>query len=309
MFEFIKKVLFFSAILFVVVVGIECLLLFQTNIFSYKRMYVETHLNDIKILLLGNSHIEQGLDPIMIGDSTFNMAIQGRGKIYDMELAKRYLPQMGNLKIVIMPLDYFDFSFGREKIIHLETRKRDEDNVSTYKCMYYKYMGIHVDQWWYWSELINSRLNYMARFFKTAEDARECDSLGYVSLEIGKRRQGWKYERLPDILDISKEIDKTMYTQLFCYYETIARIAYDNAIRLILITTPTYKTYQQMMNDSVRFEMWRFYIRLKNKYPTVDYYDFSQSGDFHETDFYDASHLNEYGAVKFSKMVSEIVKE
>lgn len=270
-------------------------------------MYVETHLKDIKILLLGNSHIEQGLDPKMIGDSTFNMAIQGRGKIYDMELAKRYLPQMGNLKVVIMPLDYFDFSFGREKMIHLETRKRDEDNVSTYKCMYYKYMGIHVDQWWYWSELINSRLNFMTRFFKTAEEARECDSLGYVSLEIGKRRSGWKYERLPDIIDTSQKTDKMMYAQLFQYYETIARIAHHQDVRLILISTPTYKTYQKMMNDSIRSEMYSFYKRLKNEFSIVEYYDFSHNNSFSEEDFYDASHLNDSGAKKLSIMISEII--
>lgn len=73
-----------------VLITIECLLLFQTNIYSYKRSFVENHINDIKVLMLGNSHIDQSLNPQWIGDSVFNFAIQGRAKIYDAELAKKY---------------------------------------------------------------------------------------------------------------------------------------------------------------------------------------------------------------------------
>lgn len=88
---------------------------------------------------------------------------------------------MKNLKIVIMPLDYFDFHFGRE--IKEKVNVGKDKYLSTYKCMYYKYMGIHLDGWWYWSELINSRLNYMSRFFMNAKETRECDSLGFVSFK------------------------------------------------------------------------------------------------------------------------------
>ena len=197
--------LLFSLILFAVVVSIECFLLFQINIYSYKRQYVETHIDDIQVLLFGNSHIDQAIDPCFICSGSFNFAIQGRSKIYDMELAKRYIPQMRNLKVVIMPLDYFDFHFGR--VVNNAIEKKDLDNdkySSTYKCMYYKYMGIHVDGCWYWSEVLNSKLNYMTRFFKSYEDARECDSLGYVRYEKDRRRQGWQYERLPDGIDLKK---------------------------------------------------------------------------------------------------------
>lgn len=65
--EFIKRVMVFSLILLALLLSIELLLLRQINRYSYKREYVENHINDIQILLLGNSHIECGLNPEYMG--------------------------------------------------------------------------------------------------------------------------------------------------------------------------------------------------------------------------------------------------
>lgn len=307
--KFIKNVLLFLVVLLVFIFSIECLLLYQTNVYSYKRKYVETHLNDIKVLLLGNSHFEQGLNPQLISDSTFNLAIQGRDKKYDVELAKKYFPHMKNLKVAIMPLDYFDFHFGRVPENTSQIKTRDEKYSSTYKCMYYKYMGIHIDEWWYWSEVVNSRLNYMTRFFLSDEEARECDSLGYLKYDIVQRRTKWMHERLPEYIDTSMDVDKDLYFQLYSYYEAIARTAQCHGVKLVLISTPVYKTYQELINHSVYNEMHLFSKRIMEEFPVVGYYDFTYDERFSEEDFYDASHLCDAGARKLSLLVSEIVKD
>ena len=46
---------------------IEVLLLYIPNEYSYKRDYMEQHINDIECLLLGNSHIVEALDPSCMG--------------------------------------------------------------------------------------------------------------------------------------------------------------------------------------------------------------------------------------------------
>lgn len=303
--KFINNVFLFGCVFLIVAIGLEFLLLFQTNVYSYKRNYVESHINDIKVLLLGNSHIDQSLNPQWIGDGVFNFAIQGRAKKYDAELAKKYIPHMKNLKIVIMPLDYFDFHFGRET--KEETNSVKDNYSSTYKCMYYKYMGIRLDGWWYWSELINSRLNYMSRFFLTEKETQECDSLGFVKHGLDERRGGWKNERLPAQIDVLKEKDIEMYNQFFLIYMTIAKLAQDQAARLVLLSTPMYKTYQMEMNQSIVAEIYDFVIKLKRVYPNVEYYDFTYDKNFYDEDFYNASHLSDSGAKKFSMLVSAIV--
>ena len=287
-------------------VAIEFLLFLRPNMYSYKRAYIEEHINDISCLLLGNSHIDQALAPNILGDSVFNMAIAGRGLVYDVELAKRYVPQMSQLKVLVMPLDYSRFYFGREKENPNEMR---EPLVyqDTYKCMNYKYMGIRVDGFWYWSEMLNSKLNYMKRFMKNDEKARRCDSLGYIKNEnsLLKRKKKWENWGLPKIVDTTIVANQEEQELLYTHYCTLAELAKNQGARLILLFTPNYKTYNEATNPAVLQEMVSFVDSLKQKYPNVEYYDYSKDKRFVDEDFFDASHLTDIGATKFSYIVRQ----
>lgn len=304
--KFLYNILSFAIVILLVTVLIEFLLFLRPNLYSYKREYVETHINDITCLLLGNSHIEEALNPGLMGRGVFNMAISGRAPIYDIELAKRYVPDMKHLEALVIPLDYTRFSLGRG-MGNPNEKKRPDGMESTYKCMYYKYMGIHVDEWWYWSEFINSKLNFMKRFTMNDEDARECDSLGYVPLELEKRVANWKYRALPNIIDTAKEIDKEKYDLLCEQYRLLARLTAERNARLVLLGTPMYKTYHEGMNEKVVGEIKAFVAMLRKEFPHVEYYDYSFDKRFGEDDFNDASHLTVNGAVKFSNMIKEEV--
>lgn len=294
----------FSLILLALLLSIELLLLGQINRFSYKREYIENHINDIQILLLGNSHIECGLNPEYMGGA-FNLAISGRAPIYDIELAKRYIPKMDRLEVVIMPLDYLQFYFGREYKNPEEIRDDPGWLKSTYKCMYYKYMGIRVDSAWYWSEIVHSKLDFMRRFWESEDEARECDSLGFDK-RVG-RPENWTHINLPMLIDHSKAVNQNMYEQLFDCYSILAAMSEQYHVRLILLGTPMYETYQNMMDEKVEKEMVLFVKELQFKYPSVEYYDFTYDTRFGPEDFCDCSHLSALGAEKFSKIVAGIL--
>ena len=304
--KFIHNVTIFGIILLLMNVAIEFLLFMRPNEYSYKRTYVEEHINDISCLLLGNSHIVQALTPNILGDSVFNMAIIGRGLVYDVELAKRYVPQMNQLEFLVMPLDYVRFYFGREK-----NNPNEKGKLSglgkTRKCMYYKYMGIQVDGFWYWSEMLNSKLDYMKRFLKKDKDARECDSLGYVKRSLLEKKDGWENRNLPKIIDTTLNAGRKSQELLYTNYCTLAELAKNQGARLILLFTPLYKTYNDATNLVVLKEMASFVDSLKQKYPNIEYYDYSKDKRFVDEDFQDASHLNDIGATKFSYIVRQEV--
>ena len=111
--SFLKKTIIFGFIILLFCIGLELLLLTKPNIYSYKRKYVENHLNDISFLIMGNSHTADGLIPELIADSSFNFAIEALDWKCNLELAERYIPSMKNLKIVLMPFSYTEFIFGR----------------------------------------------------------------------------------------------------------------------------------------------------------------------------------------------------
>ena len=288
---------------------VELLLLTQTNIYSYKRQYVENHINTLKILFLGNSHIEEAVKPELVGEDCFNLAISGRAVVYDVELAKRYIPQMTNLQTVFMPLDYPKFNFKRGTKNKHEKRVREMDWGRLYKCMYYKYMDIRIDPFYYWSEILNSGINYMTRFWSSEEKNRECDSLGYIPLDIKKRNSNWQYRNMPPIIDTSLPIDTEDFNTLRNQYRTLAELTHNAGARLVLLGTPLYKTYLDDLNPEVLNELENFVKDLQKDFPNVEYYDFTADPNFLDEDFNDASHLTDSGARKFSEKLREIAKK
>ena len=312
--KFIHNVTIFGIILLLMNVAIEFLLFLRPNEYSYKRAYVEEHFNDISCLLLGNSHIDRALNPEILGEGVFNMAIAGKWPIYDAELAKKYVPQMNQLKVLVMPLDYPRFYFGREKdnpnVMRdkASLRRQGIYSQSTYKCMYYKYMGIRVDGFWYWSEMLNSELDYMKRFKKNDEKARGCDSLGYVVNKNSlKRKENWENWGLPKIVDTTIEANQEEQELLYTNYCTLAELAKNQGAKLVLLFTPHYKTYNDATNPVVLQEMVSFVDSLKQKYPNVEYYDYSKDKRFVDEDFSNANHLTYIGATKFSYIVRQEV--
>lgn len=302
--QFIKSILGFAMTFLLLCLAVEVLLLFKTNHYSYKRNYLEHHLDDISVLLLGNSHIEEGLQPQVIGDSTFNMAILGRTTVYDVELAKRYIPVMPHLKVVVMPLDYNDFYLGRK----LNPPQGVTPFERSMRCMYYKHMGVHVDGFWYWPELVNVRPNIFYRLIKPAHEIRECDSLGFYALRLENRPDGWEQRVLPDSIDHAKARDQGEWQRLVGQFDTIARLAREHHVRLILVSSPMYTTYQQLMEPALLSDKDAFVKQLQARYPEVEYYDYALDKRFGADDFFDASHLTDKGAAKFSSILARIIR-
>ncbi len=304
--KFLFNCIILGIILIVASAFLEISLLYQTNTYSYKHQYIKSHSKDIHVLLMGNSHIEEGLIPDSIGSGVFNAAISGRTYIYDNALIKQYIPAIKNLKAVIMPLDYQYFYLGRETDnpkIHIQPI----DLKRTYKCMHYKYMDVKAD-FWYWPEILNSKIKFIARYFYTPEQARGCDSLGYIKLKLSGRRSNWDLGALPKLIDSKRPIDKEKYDSLNNAYSSMAKVTLNKNVRFILVSTPLYKTYHQDMNKDVIQEVHDFAAKLEKEFPNVEYYDFSFDNRFVPEDFNDASHMSEFGAAKFSKIMKGIIE-
>lgn len=295
--------------IFTVVCG-TALLLFELyllkvpNRYSFKYNYIDKHKNEIEILLLGNCLIEDGLIPQALGPHTFNAAISGREKIYDAELTKQFVAKMPNLKTLALSVEYRDFAFGRGKV-NPRDHKKHGGLKNTIKCMHYKYMNIHVDPFWYWSEFLNSELNYKERIHMTYQQQIETDTLGFVKLLDSNKIPEWEYWDLPGIYDTSLPMDSDMYKGLYQSYHTIAQICSEHHVRLMLLSLPVHKTFQEDMNPLVEKEMEDFVAKIQQEYPEVEYYNFFRDERFVPQDFHDALHLSESGSRKFSNIIAK----
>lgn len=307
--KFLVKFALLSTLALLLLATIEVALLYIPNTYSYKRDYLEKHINDINILLMGSSYIEEGICPDIIGEGCFNIAISGRDIVFDAEIAKKYFSKMNQLKVVLLPVDYSKFEFGRGYKNPLDTRIELDRMTVTYRCMHYKYMHLHVDEFWYWSEILNSQLNYISRFWQSRQENVECDSLGYHALVLENRQEGWEYRAVPPIIDTSKKIDNDAFNKYWPYMEVIADCASKRGIKVVLVNIPKYKTYQNDINNSVVREMDQLIAQLQSKFNNVVYWDFTYNEKFVEGDFFDACHLSDIGAKKFSKCIEMMLKD
>ena len=305
--KFILTLTCFAVLLLLMTTIIEVGLLYRPNIYSYKRQYMEDHLNDIRVLLLGSSHIEEAVKPELVGEGTFNLAISARMKEYDAALAEMYVPRMDNLEVVVMPIDYTNFFFSRE-VREPQVGQGIVSLMGTCRCMHTKYMGTRIDPIWYWSEILNSKLNFMSRFWNSdTQVLQECDSLGYVKLDIKDRKEGWEMKARPALFDASLPIHEESYQTTWDVYDTIAQSTKAKGARFVLVSTPVYETYKERINDTLYDEMLTFVEKLQQKYPHVEFYNFIYSKGFLPEDFNDSSHLTDTGAIKFSKLLAKVI--
>jgi hypothetical protein len=303
--NFIKNNVAFGLLVILVCIVLELLLLIRPNNYSRKRAYVEHHLDDISVLLMGNSHIEEALVPELLGDSVFNFAISGKEWNCDVELAQRYLPKMSHLRIVVLPFSYDYFVFGRtrDEVLMPQARKR----TNTFKCMQTKYLGIRQYGWRYWSEILYSDENYMHRLFFGQSASDSCDSLGFVKLGVQRSSPYWQWQRLPKIVDPNMPRDEKAFEEFVRGHDTIAKLCCEQGARLILVSAPVYSTYQYLINEVVLQDMKSVADSLNQLYHNVEYYNFFFAEGFGDEDFYDAGHLTETGAIKFSKMLADTI--
>lgn len=304
--KFLTTIAGFGILLLLMCVIIEVALLFRPNIYAYKSEYMQAHHQEIKVLLLGSSHIEEAVKPELVGEGTFNLAISARLRQYDVALAEMYVPKMDSLKTVVVPVDYTNFFFERQHENPL-TKSIPEDLSGTCRCMHTKYMGVRIDPFWYWSEILNSKLNYMSRFWNNREKLQECDSLGYVKLDINERLADWDLRSIPAVIDTTLAIDQAGYNEIWQQYEQLAKVTRQKQVRLVLVAPPVWKTYQASIHPIVLNDIHEFVSKLQAIYPHVEYYEHLFDNRFTADDFQDASHLTESGAVKYSKILSEII--
>ena len=83
----------------------------------------------------------------------------------------------------------------------------------------------------------------------------------------------------------------------------------DRQITVLLLTTPAFITYRENLNETQLSLTRSFCQTLQNEYDNVYYLDMLDDSRFEEDDFYDADHLNEFGAAKLSCILNQLIME
>ncbi len=303
--DFVKKILAAGAVLASLVAAVELVLLRQPNELSYKREYMEKNAAAVRTLLVGASNAANGIDPAAVGDSCFNLAVNGQMMCITRAVCEKYLPPCVNLKNVIMPIAYRQlyegYAYPLSKTDLVSQMKESE------KCRYLKYMGVREEpgDWIYWPETVWLKAETISRLFKGGKAGTGCDMLGFERLSLASRGETWKQVHTPDDIDDRLGNAELAFHDNVENVRRIAELCRDKGARLILLATPYFETAQKVTDEKRREVLRRFVGEVEDGYDNVLFREYTFDTRFGEDDFFNSSHLNEIGAAKFAGILRE----
>ena len=280
----------------------EVLLRRIPNDYQYKSDYLEKNSHSLKVLFLGSSHVFYGIDPRFIREKSFNAAYSSQSLDYDLKILKKYEDSWDSLKYIVVPVDYFSLYSRLETGI-------ESWRIKNY-TIYYKLLASTriSDYCEIFSNKLDLNLRRLNSFYLHKESARSCSKLGWGTEYTFKRKQnlvasGRKSAARHTIGD------KEYFQENLQILKQIAEFASSKNISLILITSPAYHTYVQYLDRQQLAQTINAVNGICKLYKNVFYFNLLNDPQLKEEHFYDADHLDEYGARIFSAQIDSLIRQ
>ena len=134
-----------------------------------------------------------------------------------------------------------------------------------------------------------------------------CDTLGWgVNYKHELRDDEWKKTGATACARHTNLLPKYVEDNVRCLQFIIDDCVRRN-VKVILLTTPTHESYFEKLDTIQLKEMEEICNQLDDKYESVVYLNWLKHDLFTEEDFFDADHLNEYGAEKLTRMLDDYI--
>ncbi len=292
--SFIIKSLLFILPFFVLLIIGECVARISPNEYKYKEEWMREHGNEVHTLVFGSSHGFYGISPKNLGNDAFSLANVSQTIVYDDYLLRRY--QHRNLKNIIIPISYFTMITGDL-----------ENGAEWYRAIFYKlYMGYpkHSNFSIYNFEIASfqSYKAKIASFFEKSQPKYDEKGWGTSYTLDKKDKDNWDKSISVEAARRHTKDDFSRLSQNYNYLKSMARYCKNNGIRMILVTTPVWKSYYIHL-EKKQLKVMSSSIKKLVDEENVEYHNYFCDKRFVEDDFYDGDHLSDVGAKKFSKIL------
>ena len=227
---------------------------------------------------------------IIEGDNAWCFAINGRALYYDAELLKRLLPDMQNLRTIVLLLHY-----------NLHTDVLCDSELVTHKdyYIYYNYRYLHLpdntfpDGWLYRSAILSGQMH------KENNSSTICN-------EFGNTFSDFYY-------DSNKQDDNSIYNpphqmnvdNCIKYLTNMAKTCAEHEVRFIVVTPPFPNTWLKGCTDQGISNLTMITDSVNMLFP-LEYKNYMQDSMFRNDSLYcNWNHLNRFGATLFAQRVKE----
>ncbi|WP_238916546.1 D-alanyl-lipoteichoic acid biosynthesis protein DltD [Clostridium sp. YIM B02555] len=250
---------------------------------------------EIETLVTGISYSYCGLDINSYKKNAYNLANVSQDLFYDYNLVKFLLEnnKFENLKEVIIGLCYYSFQYD------MSSSGMKSKCALYYKNIKVKHNYINVEKFSDNIDKNNRIANKIFSFYDTGNAMINwgvCENKYTIDDGIGK----WQAD-----LDCNKEYPKTVEENI-CIFKNYLKFLKDKNIKPVVVVFPASKHYTQYFSDRIENEFHEIINMVRKEYD-FQYIDYFKSNLFEDNDFKDVSHLNLYGAKKFTEILNEII--
>lgn len=292
--RFLQKIGIFALPCLAVLVLVEVYIEHMPNIARDKHQWMLQHAQEVKTLVLGDSHTFYGVRPDLLGDGAFSLAQSSQTYRYNAYLLQHY--PMPHLQTVILPFCYF--SLWED----FEHQPGEEYQAIRYRI--YMDCDIHPRLSWYGFEVMSIPLVREKLKSLYTPSHNQWDSLGWGT-EYTKENREEDWDNGKARAEGNTYTDTTLVTLNQAYLEEMLRYCQRRQVKVILLNTPVSPTFRAHESPSQVAINQTVLQALLRRHPEVKFLDWEADPRFGDDDFYDADHLNTEGAAKLTHFLRD----
>lgn len=265
------------------------------SMYRTKKQQLLAAADSIELLILGNSSAMDGIDPSQFKPYSFNLAFAAQPIHYDIQLTKKYLPELPELKYVVISTIFASFYHDGSR-----------------SFFYSHYFNINDSNYIFWKE------NFLQSFFvyKT-EQLRHILTHSLHNRPVIELTKGWSSFHNTDYQSVESDTKARLRADFFngvcsgyegndsIYNDLDGFIAFlkEKNIVPILVSMPYHKNLRKYLDKNIENKNTERMTVLSEKYGIM-FLNLYADPDFITEDFHNFDHLNEKGAAKLAKKIN-----
>ena len=292
--KFLFRLLCFSLPLLVAMGALEAWLESAPNVARDKHRWMTEHSRAVGTLVLGHSHNFYGIRPEFLGPGGYNLALPSQTYRYDYCLLTHY--PMDALRTVILNYDYFQ--------LWEDFERQPDERFQAMRYRIYMDCDVHPRLSWYGFEVLCPPLVRKKLLDSGEAQAAHCDSLGWgTEYSLESRPADWDNGALRAEGNTRHDSTITLLNEQIL--DSLFAHCRRRAIRVVMVNTPTTPLFRRHEDPRQLALNRRVLANLLRRNPEVTFLDYEADSAFTADDFFDADHLNQYGAKKLTLMLRD----
>ena len=271
--------------------------------YQNKAAYLNTHGQSIQVASFGSSQMQNAINPEFLDVEAINFGSTSQHHKLDFEILKQIKDRLPNLKTVIFEVSYSHFELPHNS---------DEFWKNT---VYYNFFDVNAfNRKTYFKDrlLFISRPDFYAKalkdFYFTKKNVGVFNTYGYKTNDTLGKFFKLKYNTnriAKQGVEIHKKQNNAAFKINTAYFENIVKYTKEHNLSMVIVTLPMYTTFLRERNPSITFKRDSVLLSLKNKYSNLRLYSKEEDTvSYNVLDFKNESHLNSFGAEKYTKALN-----